>query len=405
MPSSPTTTVEVRVETGSKYESSKELGLSHFLEHMCFKGTKKRPSAAEVHKAFDELGAISNAFTSSEVTGYWAKADYKNVLKILDIVSDIYLNTIFKKEDLTKEKGVITEEINMYEDKPEAMVAELFDKEMHGNQPAGLPVIGNKKSVNSFTVKDLYNYHAKHYVAKATTIIVAGRFNQSEIRSKISNVFGNISRSKKFGKKKTKISYRGSRVVHKHKNTDQAHIILGMRSYPYKDKRNRVVELIRGILSSGLSSRLFHRLREELGICYYVRALNVPSTDHGEFGVASGVDPKRIDIAVAAIMDEFRKLKKDLISEEELQKVKISMISKMYMSLETSDSVLDYFSNRSTFYNDLKMPNEIEKEILAVRPKDVRDMAKELFNSKDTLLAVVSKNINKIKLKKVLTLK
>ena len=104
-------------------------------------------------------------------------------------------------------------------------------------------------------------------------------------------------------------------------------------------------------------------------------------------------------------MDEFRKLKKDLISEEELQKVKISMISKMYMSLETSDSVLDYFSNRSTFYNDLKMPNEIEKEILAVRPKDVRDMAKELFNSKDTLLAVVSKNINKIKLKKVLTLK
>ena len=184
MKDNPTVTVLVLVEAGSKYETKRVNGISHFLEHMCFKGTKKRPSAAEVHKAFDELGAISNAFTSSEVTGYWAKADYKNVLKILDIVSDIYLNTIFKKEDLTKEKGVITEEINMYEDKPEAMVAELFDKEMHGNQPAGLPVIGNKKSVNSFTVKDLYNYHAKHYVAKATTIIVAGRFNQSEIRSK-----------------------------------------------------------------------------------------------------------------------------------------------------------------------------------------------------------------------------
>ena len=405
MPSSPTTTAEVRVETGSKYESSKELGLSHFLEHMCFKGTKKRPSAAEVHKAFDELGAISNAFTSSEVTGYWAKAGYKNVLKILDIVSYIYLNTIFKNEDLTKEKGVITEEINMYEDKPEAMVAELFDREMHGNQPAGLPVIGNKKSINSFTVKDLYNYRTKHYVARATTIIIAGRFNESEVRSRINDVFGGVPRSKKFGKKKTKISHRGIRVVHKHKDTDQAHIILGMRSYPYKDKRNRVVGLVRGILSGGMSSRLFHRLREELGICYYVRALNVPSTDHGEFGVASGVDPKRIDIAVAAIIDEFKKLKNDLISREELKKVKISMISKMYMSLETSDNALDHFSDRSTFYDDLKMPQQIEKEILAVTPEDIKKVASELFNSKDLLLAVVSKNINKIKLKKVLTLK
>jgi predicted Zn-dependent peptidase len=402
MPGSSTTTVEVRVETGSKYESSKELGLSHFLEHMCFKGTNKRPSAAEVHKAFDELGAISNAFTSTEVTGYWAKASYKHVLKILDIVSDIYLNTIFQKEDLAKEKGVIIEEINMYEDRPQSMVGELFDIAMHGNQPAGLPIIGNKKSVNSFTVEDLYNYRSKHYVAKATTVIVSGQFEENKVMAVVKNLFGEAPRGKKFGKKKTKILNRGARVVHKYKDTDQAHIILGMRSYSYKDKRNRVVGLIRGILSGGMSSRLFHRLREELGICYYVTTINVPSTDHGEFGVASGVDPKRIEVAIDAIMDEFRKLKKDLISEDELKKVKTSMISKMYMSLETSDNVLDYFSNRSTFYDDLKTPSEIEKEILKVRPEDVRNMARELFTNKDLLLAVVSKKVNKPKLKKLL---
>lgn len=405
MPNSPTTTVEVRVETGSKYESRKELGLSHFLEHMCFKGTKKRPSAAEVHKAFDELGATSNAFTSTEVTGYWAKASYKHVLKILDIVSDIYLNTIFKKEDLAKEKGVIIEEINMYEDRPQSMVGELFDISLHGNQPAGLPIIGNKKSVNSFTVKDLYNYRSKHYVARATTVIVSGQFEDHKVISAVKSLFSKASRGRKFGKKRTRIIHNGARVVHKHKDTDQAHLIVGFRSFPYKDKRNRIAGVIRGILSSGMSSRLFHRLREELGICYYVHAINVPSTDHGEFGVASGVDPKRIDIAVGAIMDEFRKLKNDLISEEELKKVKTSMISKMYMSLETSDNVLDYFSNRATFYDDLKMPSEIEKEILAVRPEDVRNMANELFTNKDTLLAVVSKSMNKAKLKKVLTLK
>lgn len=403
MPNSPTTTVEVRVETGSKYESNKELGLSHVLEHMCFKGTKKRPSASDVHKAFDELGAISNAFTSTEVTGYWAKASHKHTLKILDIVSDVYLNTIFKEEDLKKEKGVVTEEINMYEDKPEAMVGELFDFAMHGNQPAGLPVIGNKKSVNSFTTKDLYNYRLKHYVAKATAVIVSGRFEEGRVMRVVKDLFSAAPRRQKFGKKKTKIFHRGPRVVHRHKDTDQAHLVVGFRSFPYKDKRNRVAGVIRGILSSGMSSRLFHKLREELGICYYVRAFNTPSTDHGEFGVASGVDPKRIDIAVKAIMDEFKRLKNELISEEELRKVKTSMVSKMYMSLETSDSVLDYFSNRSTFYDDLKMPSEIEREILAVKPEDVRDIANELFTDRDILLAVVSKNLNKPELKKALS--
>ncbi len=404
-PNSPTTTVEVRVETGSKYESNKELGLSHCLEHMCFKGTQKRPSAAEVHKSFDELGAINNAFTGTEVTGYWAKASSKNVLKIIDLVSDIYLNTIFRKEDLEKEKGVVIEELNMYEDQPQSLVGELFDATMHGNQPAGLPILGNKKSISSFTVEDLYNYRSKHYVAGATTVIVAGQFDGKKVLSAIKDLFNKAPRSRKFGKKKTKIMHRGVRIVHKYKDTDQAHLVVGFRSFPYKDKRNRVVSLIRGILSSGMSSRLFHRLREELGICYYVSALNGPSTDHGEFGVVAGVDPKRIDVAVEAIMGEFKKLKKDLVSEEELKKVKTSLISKMYMSLETSNAVLDYFSNRSTFYGDLKMPTEIEKEILAVQPEDIRNMANELFTNKDTLLAVVSKNINKTKLKKALFLK
>ncbi len=405
MPGSPTTTVEVLVKTGSKYESDKQRGLSHVLEHMCFKGTTTYPTAEAVSRAFDELGAISNAFTSNETTGYWAKVESKQVLKVVPILADIYQNTIFKKEDLEKEKGVIIEEINMYEDRPQDIVGEVFDHTIHGDQPAGRPIIGTKDSVRSFTIKDLYDYRREHYVAKATMIVVAGHFSQKEVTTVIKKSFKNISRGPKKGKKKTKIKHRGPVVALKHKETDQVHLILGLRSFPYRDKRNRILGVIRNLLSGGMSSRLFQKLRVELGICYYVGALSAPSTDHGEFGVAAGVDVKRVDVAVEAIMGELKKLTESLISEEELIKVKTLMISRIYMGLETSDSVLDYFSSRATFYEDLKLPQEIEKEILAVTREQVRALAKTIFKEQDLTLALVGRGLNQVKLKKLLSFK
>ncbi len=405
MPGSPTTTVEVLVKTGSKYESNKQRGLSHVLEHMCFKGTTTYPTAEAVHRAFDELGAVSNAFTSSETTGYWAKVESKQVLKVVPILADIYQNTIFKKEDLDKEKGVIIEEINMYEDRPQDIVGEVFDHTIHGDQPAGRPIIGTKQSVRSFTVKDLYTYRKEHYVAKATTIVVAGHFNEKQVLATVKKSFKNISRGPKKGKKKTKIHHRGPVVALRHKETDQVHLILGLRSFPYRDKRNRALGIIRYLLSGGMSSRLFQKLREELGICYYVRALSAPSTDHGEFGVAAGVDVKRVDVAVEAIMGELKKLTQTLVTQEELVRVKTLMISMIYMGLETSDSVLDYFSSRAIFHDDLKLPQEIEKEILAVTPQQILALAKNLFQDKDLTLALVGRGIGQEKLKKLLSFK
>lgn len=404
MPSSPTITAEVRVETGSKYESKDEAGLSHFLEHMCFKGTLKRPSALAVNQELDELGAISNAFTSTEMTGYWAKAGYNYLPAILDIVSDIYLHAIFKSVDLEKEKGVIIEEINMYEDQPQAMVGELFDEAMHGKQPAGLPVLGNKKSVRSFSVEDFEAYRKKHYVAKATTVIVAGRFDEKTTLSQLKKLFGDISHSKKEDKKPTKIAHEGARVVTKYKDTDQLHLVLGLRAFPYKDERWPTLAVLRGVLSGGMSSRLFQKMREELGICYYVRAISSASTDHGEFAVVSGVDPKRVDEAVVAIVQEFKKLKTDLVSEAELKKVKASLISKMNMALETSDAVADYFADRAIFNHDLRTPKEREERLLKVTAEEVRKVAREIFTDKDLILAIVGKQVNKAKLKKLLTL-
>lgn len=402
MPDSPTVTVQVLVETGSKYESKKEAGLSHFLEHMCFKGTKKRPSALAVSKAFDEIGAISNAFTSTEITGYWAKAGFKNILPILDIVSDIYLNPVFKDEDVKVESGVIKEELNRYEDQPEAVLSEAFELAMHGNQPAGLPIIGNKKTVGSFKAKDFYNYHQKHYVASATTIVVAGRFNERQVLEEIKNLFKNISKSKKHNKQKTKIVHRKPRVVFVHKDIDQVHIELGTRAFSYTDNRLGKLAVMRGVLSSGMSSRLFQKMRTELGICYYISAFNSASTDHGEFGVVSGVDPKRVDVAVKAILDELKKIKNVPVPEDELKKVKALMISRMYMALESSDEVASYFGERVIFHKDLRTPEEREKAILSVTQKDIQNIAKKLFTNKDLLLAVVGRKIDKQKLAKLL---
>lgn len=403
MPGSPTTTVEVLVEAGSKYETQKEAGLSHFLEHMCFKGTERRPSALTVSRAFDEIGAHSNAFTSSELTGYWAKSSSKELSKVLDIVSDIYLHSKFKREDIEREKGVVIEEMNMYEDQPQAIVGEIFDMGMHGKQAAGRSIIGNKESVRSFTVKDLESYRKRHYVASATTIVVAGEFDEKNLLKQIKETFASISRGKKQVKKKTLIKHNGPKVVSRKKVIDQTHLILGIRSFPYNDKRNNAIGILRGVLSSGMSSRLSQKMREELGICYYVKALNMPSTDHGEFAVTSGVDPQRVDIAIEALISELKKLKIDLVPQDELKKVKTSMISGMYMHLETSESVADYFSSRAVFHADLMTPEEKEKQILSITAEDVRNVARLLFTDKDLLLAIVAKEIDESRWKKLLT--
>lgn len=181
MEKSPTVTVFVLVEAGSEYEEKEENGLSHFLEHMCFKGTKRRPNCSDLSQELDEIGAVYNAFTSNEYTGYYAKAQFDQVDKILDIVSDMYLNPILPQAEIEKERGVIIEEINMYEDLPQRKVQNVLSDLVYGDQPAGRTILGPKENINKFNREDFLNYRAKHYVAEATTLIVAGNFSETKI--------------------------------------------------------------------------------------------------------------------------------------------------------------------------------------------------------------------------------
>ncbi len=375
----PTATVLAMVEAGSKYENHTTNGLSHFLEHMCFKGTLKRPTAKDISHELDALGAQYNAFTSEEFTGYWAKAAKEHVPLLLDVVSDIYLNSTFPAAEIEKEKGVIVEEINMYHDMPQRHVQELFMKVLYDDQPAGWSIAGTKETVRSFGRDDFLHYRTEHYVAPATTIIVAGGFSERVVLKQLTKIFGTVRRAKKGAKVPVTEVQKAPAIVVERRPTDQSHIVIGVRAYKAGHKRQVAAEVLTALLGSGMSSRLFLRLREEMGIGYYVRAGYDALTDHGILAVSLGCDTKRVGEALDAILAEFKKLKTDLVGAEELAKTKQHLAGALLLDLEGSDRIAEFYGHQEVLRRPLKKPEQLIAEIKKVTAADVRRVAQDLF--------------------------
>ncbi|MFA5934735.1 MAG: pitrilysin family protein [Candidatus Paceibacterota bacterium] len=391
MKDNPTATVLVLVEAGSKYENKENNGISHFLEHMCFKGTVNRPTSMDISKELDSIGSHYNAFTSQEHTGYYAKADYKNLDKILDVVSDMYLNPIFSEIEIEKEKGVIIEEINMYLDLPKAVAQDEFLKLLYGDHPAGWNIAGPKENIKNMKKSDFIDYRNKHYVASATTVVVAGRINEKEVFKKVTKIFKDIGKWKKEGKEKVVESQKIPQATVFYKDTDQTHIVLGTRSYDTYNKYNSMIRLIVAILSGGLSSRLFEKMRNEMGICYYVYADNDTFTDHGVFSVSAGVDSSRVKEAIVAILIELNKLRTELVGKEELNKVKQFLIGNLNLGLESSDSLASFYGYQEIMKKKLKKPEDIIKEIKAVTSEEIKFVAERILKDELLNLSVVGK--------------
>ncbi len=389
MKDNPTVTVLILVETGSKYETKKINGVSHFLEHMCFKGTKKRPLSMDISKEFDSLGAASNAFTSQEYTGYYAKSDAMHFRQIFDLVSDIYLNSTFPEAEIEKEKGVIIEEINMYEDMPNRNVQDLFQELLYGDQPAGWSVLGTRENIRNMKRRDFVKYHQAHYVPEATTVVVSGDIKEKAVFDEIQKIFGRLPKSKKSPKLKVKEKQSAPAILLKYKKTDQAHFILGFRTFDIFNSSNPAMSVLSGILGGGMSSRLFQKLREEMGICYYVNASNTASTDHGYFEIAAGVDNKRIDEAVKAVLVECLKLKDNLVSEEELNKVKEYLIGNTKLSLESSDDLAFFYGGQEILKKSVEEVSEKFKRIKKVTPSDIKKLANQIFKENKLNFAVI----------------
>jgi predicted Zn-dependent peptidase len=391
----------VAVEAGSHYEDKKINGLSHFLEHMCFKGTEKR-EGKDINIELDGLGAESNAFTGDEYTGYYAKAHHKKVNKILDIVSDLYLNPTFPEKDIKIEKGVIIEEKNMYEDIPMRQIHVLWEELLYGNQPAGRSILGPKSNIKKFKRDDFVKYHQEHYIPQKTTIVVAGNINRRDIIKQVKETFGEAKKGKVLKKQKIKTSQKSPKIKIQNKKSDQTHLHIGFHSFKIGDKRNITLGIAKAILGGGMSSRLFRKMRHELGMCYYTKSFVQASTDAGNFGVATGVGNARAEEAVSVIIEEFTKLRDDEITEKELKKAKEYIIGNMATNHETSESWADFYGFQELLHQDIKTIKQLEKEIRAVKVKDIKKVLKQVIKKETLNLAIIGPHNNPTKFKKLL---
>lgn len=387
MQDNPTVTIMVTVQAGTRYETRATNGLSHFLEHMCFKGTERRKSL-DIAYELESLGAETNAFTSHDYTGYYAKGRAETLPQLLDVVSDVYLHSTFPEAEIEKERGVIIGEIDMYEDLPHRKVQELMNEALYGDQPAGYTTLGPKENIKKFSRVDFIRYHEQHYIAEKTIVVVAGNIDSKEVLRLVTTAFAGMRTGRVISKKKAQTK-EGTLLIQSTKKTDQAHITLGVRSCRADHQDIPALGLAVGILGQGMSSRLFTKLREEMGAGYYVRASMSASDDCGDIVIATGTDPVRVPEVVQAICDTTRLLTKTLISSSELRKQQEYSIGGLMMGLETSDAVAGYFVHQALLGLPLKTPLQTIRELRAVTPQDILRVSKKYLNLRKAHLALV----------------
>lgn len=398
-------TVLALVGTGSKYEAKKTSGISHFLEHMYFKGTKKRSTALAVSEVMDKLGGVFNAFTAEEYTGYYAKVGASQFDAALDWVSDIYLNSLLPQKEIEKERKVIIEEINMYLDTPMLYMAELWKSLLYGDQPAGRDVAGTKESIFRISRKELFDYMNSQYVAKNTVVCVAGRFSVSEAKNKIRKYFSRIRTTDNRPKPVVLEKQEKPGLAVLFKKTDQTHLALGVRTFYHLFHPQKYSVSLLGIILGGMmSSRLFTEIREKLGLAYYVKTSVEADTDTGFLVTSAGVDSLRADKAVSAILKEYKKISEKRVSVSELKKAKENFKGKLSLGLETSDAKAFFFAGQELLENKILKPEDIFKKIDKISINDILKVAKEIFRPERLNLAVIGPVKDRRKFQKLLKL-
>ncbi len=382
-------TILVLVRAGSKYERKEISGISHFLEHMFFKKTKKRPSPLKIAEDLDKVGGLYNAFTSEDYTGYYAKVDISKLSLAVDWVSDIYLNSLLPEKEVEKEKGVIKEEINMRYDNPMARCQILFESLLYGDQPAGWDIAGTKESVSNITRKNLLSYMKSRYIAENTVVVVAGNIDEKSVKKEVSKMFSGI----KSGKPKKNVSVKEEQqkpgILTDYKKTDQTHLCLGVRGYNLFHSMRHTQKIIATILGGMMSSRLFIKIRDEMGLAYYISTDVESNPDTGFLVTRAGVDNKRVNEAVSAIVGEYSKIKKEPLSDEELKKAKEHLKGERSILLESSDALAHFFGTQELLREEISSLKETFKLIDKITVRDVQSVAEDIFRPEKINLSLV----------------
>ncbi|BFD25269.1 MAG: pitrilysin family protein [Candidatus Parcubacteria bacterium] len=383
-----TVTVLLMVRTGSKYESKKENGLSHFLEHLFFKGTERYPDARTLAAALDQIGSEYNAFTSKEYTGYWVKVAANKLENALDLVSEMLLNSRFRAEDIEREKGVIVEELNMYEDNPLFKIDDLLESCLYGDSPAGRDIGGTPDNVKLFKRADFLRYFKRQYGASSSTLVVAGRLPKDYSRL-VKKYFSAFPKNDWRDKVKVKEAQKAPQLLTKYKKTDQSTLSLGVRAFSASHKDEIALKLLATILGGSMSSRLFSEIRERRGLAYSVRTSAEFYTDTGYLATTAGIRLGKEEEAIAVILDNYHRLTSELVPESELQRTKDMYKGRLAISLESSDSLANWYGGQAAMKRPLRTPEEYLKKIEAVQAADLRRVARNIFKDSNLNFALI----------------
>ncbi len=390
LPEATTATVLVIVKTGSKYENRQNNGLSHFLEHMFFKGTTRYPNTLALSSALDSLGSEYNAFTSKEYMGYWIKVAPPKLKVALSIVSDMLLNSKFATEEIEREKGVIIEELNMYEDNPLMHVEDVFESCLYGDTPAGWETIGTKANIRRFKREDFINYLHSQYGAKSMYVILTGRFKKNdEERARL--LFANFPSNKWQNKLAVREKQLKPQLKIIYKKTDQINLSLGVRTYPSGQKQEFIVKLLAIILGGSMSSRLFIHLRGRQGLAYYVRTSSEVYSDSGYLTTQAGVPTSKSVEAVKIILAEYYKMTKVLVSSSELKRVQDLLQGKSLLQMETTDNLAIWYARQAILRDKILSPKEFLQQVKKISALDIQNIAKKIFVNHNLNLALIGR--------------
>jgi len=382
-------TALILVGAGSRYETKEINGISHFLEHMFFKGAKTYKNTREVSEAIDGAGGEFNAFTGKEYAGYYVKIAKQNLNTALDVLSDMMLNSKFAPEEIEKERGVILEEFNMYLDTPMYQVGWNFEKLMYGDQPLGWDQIGTKELIKGVQQKDFQEYKNALYTPDNIVIALSGAIEHEEAVAKIQQYFKFQDKEKSFHFKRYLPQDLTKKIHLKNKKTEQAHLVLGVEGLSAEDEDIYIEKLLAVILGGNMSSRMFLNVREAQGLAYYIQTTTDDYLDTGILSTRAGVDVTRVEAAVKAILKEYQKITEENISEKELKKAKEYLKGKIILSFEDSEEVAHFYAKQSLLYQESKNIDEVLEKIEKITVAEINRIAKKLLQKEKMKLAII----------------
>jgi len=386
IPSVHSVSVGIWVEAGSRDERSEENGISHFIEHMLFKGTQRR-SARQIAKEIDAVGGILNAFTSKEFSSFYAKVMAEHLPVALDLLFDLYLNSLFAAEELEKERQVIVQEINMVEDTPDEYIHDLFSQSFWPHHPLGLPILGRLNTISRMDRRTLKGFFLKHYLQIPPIIVAAGKLKHEDLLRPVQEALRKIRPRPK--ERKIHPPRPHPQIQVKNKQLEQVHLLLGTQGFSVVHPRRYAFTILNTILGGGMSSRLFQEVREKRGLAYSVYSFASSFVDSGLLGVYVGTGDHTLNRVLQVILREMKRLAENSIRPKELRSAKEQLKGNLLLSLESTDSRMSRLAKNEIFFHRFVSTEEIIEGIEKVSAEEISSLAQEIFRPDSFSLTVL----------------